>query len=374
MREPENTKNSTTEHAALLKKIEKLKQTLQTIKQEDGYGSFVPDAKTFPLLLGALSACRKVPGIADALNVLRLPACNTEEEKAATRAHLESIYGITDATSLAAVCGRLYQAQYQFDQFQSFWDGTPMFDEKGLNEVGRTAFQTCKAFAELLRPYVGRHGFLAWDVNEQIGLMRCAVACGMIEEETFYTFAEPLARQAALYYTSWEGYAMSCLCGALYHMYSRYEFAGNELEQFCEININCLNHLFYENGAWTAYSWYNFGSKQFKIPPYEQRFLLRDWQGPAGCIATDAITVEGRPVGYMVREEPAPNMPDSGWRFFAGDETEDYLNTPENNDVYSLNTLCNYSPDILPLLSAPIGTAYSKRNGVWQEESRAPQS
>ena len=51
-------------------------------------------------------------------------------------------------------------------------------------------------------------------------------------------------------------------------------------------------------------------------------------------------------------------MPDSGWRFLAGDEPDEYLNDPVNLGVYSLNTVCNYDPDIIPLLRAPYGTAY----------------
>lgn len=31
---------------------------------------------------------------------------------------------------------------------------------------------------------------------------------------------------------------------------------------------------------------------------------LLNWEGAEGCIATDRITVDGLPVGYMYREEP----------------------------------------------------------------------
>jgi len=61
---------------------------------------------------------------------------------------------------------------------------------------------------------------------------------------------------------------------------------------------------------------------------------------------------------------------DSGWRFFAGDEDDEYANNPENLDIYSLNTICNYSPDIIPFLHATYGTAYGRdENGMFQEES-----
>ena len=79
--------------------------------------------------------------------------------------------------------------------------------------------------------------------------------------------------------------------------------------------------------------------------------LLTDWEGADGCLATDRIAVDGMPVGYMYREEPADNYQgyDSGWRFFAGDEDDSY-DMVKNSSVYKLNTI--------PLLHAPYGTAY----------------
>ena len=86
--------------------------------------------------------------------------------------------------------------------------------------------------------------------------------------------------------------------------------------------------------------------------------------GNAGCFATNRITVDGMKVGYMYREEPDPDsdMPDSGWRFFAGDETDEYANDPNNIHIYHLNTICNYDPDIMSYLDAPYGSAWI-RNG-----------
>lgn len=78
-----------------------------------------------------------------------------------------------------------------------------------------------------------------------------------------------------------------------------------------------------------------------------------------GCIATDRITVDGCKVGFMHREEPYQNgNPDSGWRFMAGDEDEEYMNNPDNHSIYQVNTICNYDPEIIPFLSSEPGTAY----------------
>ena len=115
-------------------------------------------------------------------------------------------------------------------------------------------------------------------------------------------------------------------------------------------------------------------NKQFFINGREGEVLLENWESYDGCIATDRITVDGLPVGYMYREKPEDGAwfggYDSGWRFTAGDESDEYMQTVENSGIYKLNTICQYDPDIVPLLHAPYGTAYIRdENGVFQEES-----
>jgi len=85
---------------------------------------------------------------------------------------------------------------------------------------------------------------------------------------------------------------------------------------------------------------------------------LIEWNEPngEGCIVSDKITKEGWKVGYMYREEPLANMPDSGWRFYKGDEDDDYMGKTENMHVFALNTVCHYDCDIIPYLHLPIGT------------------
>ena len=49
---------------------------------------------------------------------------------------------------------------------------------------------------------------------------------------------------------------------------------------------------------------------------------------------------------------------DSGWRFTAGDENEEYMSNPENAGVYTLNAVANVDKDIIPFLDSPIGTGF----------------
>ena len=80
--------------------------------------------------------------------------------------------------------------------------------------------------------------------------------------------------------------------------------------------------------------------------------------GRGSCYATDRITVDGEPVGFMYRED-RDHGSDSGWRFLADDESEDYASNAANFAIYDVNPIANYDRDIIPLLDAPIGSAYS---------------
>lgn len=78
-----------------------------------------------------------------------------------------------------------------------------------------------------------------------------------------------------------------------------------------------------------------------------------------GCLATKLITQKGKGVNFMYREDP-DNDSDSGWRFFSGFETDDYVNDSKNIEVYDVNTIVNYSPDIIPFLDIEKGFALER--------------
>lgn len=101
-------------------------------------------------------------------------------------------------------------------------------------------------------------------------------------------------------------------------------------------------------------------AKRFKLKA-EQIVQLIPEMG--GCIATDMITVEGKPVGYMYREAP-DNEIDCGWRFFAGDESQEYIDDLRHSAVYSVNTIANYDRAIIPYLDMPEGTELERRPGT----------
>ena len=79
------------------------------------------------------------------------------------------------------------------------------------------------------------------------------------------------------------------------------------------------------------------------------------------CIASNKITVDGEKIGYMYREEPS-NEVDTGWRFFSGNENEEYTENADNFNIFELNTICNYDESIIPYLDSNIGTSFEKVN------------
>jgi hypothetical protein len=107
--------------------------------------------------------------------------------------------------------------------------------------------------------------------------------------------------------------------------------------------------------------------KKFKLSPSEIKPLA---VGYGACIASDKITIDGERVGYMYREQPSEGVDsDSGWRFFSGQETQQYADEPDNFSYYNINTIVNHDKSIIPLLSAPVGSAYGKNEqGEFVEE------
>ena len=108
-------------------------------------------------------------------------------------------------------------------------------------------------------------------------------------------------------------------------------------------------------------------NRDFRVKAEDMKNLLPDSEKASGCIATNRITVEGCKVGYCYREKADGNW-DSGWRFTAGDESDEYMDDPNNAGIYGLNSICNDDPDIIPLLNTPAPCAFERdEHGVFQQ-------
>lgn len=234
--------------------IGELRRMIAARRRESDWAGKPCDEKLFVLLMGAVSSMRRVPGIEEHPGFERLYHCKTEQGSAQVREHLNRLFGITDLESLVELGNEMFGAGNEYEQFMSFWQGQPIFDERELNENGRLAFGSCKRFAEIFRPVVGDGGFHAWDYNERIGLLRSACACGMIGEDQFWALALEMAQCARLLYGDWEQYALSCLCGSAYFMFHESQLDLGEARKFFDLNSRLVHHLFTGNPVWAQHA------------------------------------------------------------------------------------------------------------------------
>jgi hypothetical protein len=85
-------------------------------------------------------------------------------------------------------------------------------------------------------------------------------------------------------------------------------------------------------------------------------------EGRGSCVASDRITVDGQPVGFMYRDPPNNDI-DSGWCFLSGDEAQEYLDDPANLGHYDVNSIANH-PAIVGHLDAPPFSAFERQAGT----------
>ena len=68
-------------------------------------------------------------------------------------------------------------------------------------------------------------------------------------------------------------------------------------------------------------------------------------------------------VRFMYREKP-DNDSDSGWRFFSGFESNDYVNDPQNIGIYDVSTIISIDSDIVPFLNSPEGSVFEREDSA----------
>lgn len=66
-------------------------------------------------------------------------------------------------------------------------------------------------------------------------------------------------------------------------------------------------------------------------------------------------------VGFAYREA-SDNENDSGWRFFVGDESQEYVDNPDNLVICSIDEIIKLDESIKSILNSEVNTAYEKEN------------
>lgn len=323
----------------------------QAAKERDD--AVMPSREQFTRLLASPSGTRKVPGIPGRIDENGEYICNEEEAKI-VRDFLKKMYKVDSKDSLILCRKVQFRNSVEYEQYMTFWKEAPLFDINSLNPAGRAGFEKMKSMAEAFYPLLEEKGFYAWDISEYINICRIARACGIVDAKEFDEITDRFVRKAQVFYHSFKEYALSYLCGAMYFSSG----FGNEksMDQFFEIQKQVISFLFNENGVWSRYGWY--------VPA--EREWVDVYPGNPGCFVSLKALEMG--VEYMYRDNPSPDHPDSGWRFFYGDESDEYANDPKNIKLESLNTICNLHPSILAFLEAPAGSAYGWNGKDWIKE------
>ena len=327
----------------------------------------------FLALLAGVPALRKTPGLPGPDGsgpdfFTTLPRCASPLDADLCKAHLNQVFGISNKESLLEFCRKQLCCHNNYLDFEGFWEGRPPFDPTPLTKDGSSFFTVARDFSAQFYELVGHLGYLAWDISESMGHLRAGLACGLLSREEFDELAEHWLTEAQAFH-SWEEFAASLVCGALYWDFRQ----GAELPALQESEslwMRLVCTLLADKNAWGGGLWYvPLRQKNYRLWPAEMKMYLPDWEGPNGCFVTDRISVDGCRVGWCYREDPEPGFPDSGWRFFSGDESEDYIADISHTEVADLNSVCNFDPDVVSLLTAPCRSAFARdENGVFQPE------
>lgn len=78
-------------------------------------------------------------------------------------------------------------------------------------------------------------------------------------------------------------------------------------------------------------------------------------------MATKKLVNEKKTVRFMYREKGENG--DSGWRFFSGEEDQDYVDNPDNIAIYDVQTIIDIDKNIIPYLDSAVGCAFEKPEG-----------
>lgn len=89
------------------------------------------------------------------------------------------------------------------------------------------------------------------------------------------------------------------------------------------------------------------------------------------AFVTNRILYDGQAIRFLYREAPDEDQ-DSGWRFTAGDETDEYMQDADSISYVSLGAVLSKDDSILHLLDEPEGSAFMRdeASGLFVPDAR----
>jgi hypothetical protein len=309
----------------------------------------------FMLLLGAPQSLIKNA------DFFALPIISAETgnavERDLVRKNLEKHYEITNYESGIKYLEYLKfkNCAYQFALFQADWEGKPAIDLEKLSEKNRKNYEKSRDFAKRLLPIVGDYGLYAWDICMGIDISRECYSAGYFSRQVALESMGDFARKSLEVYPNWEQFAIGVIAGATYFDFSVTE-DEKHAEDFFQFMYKYVRALFTDKGndVWNVNEYPLFRHYFKNLASNAELFPPNIY-----CTVSNQISLDNQPIGFMYREK-SEDTKNSGWCMFSGFEDDKYLKNKENFNAFELNILCNYDPEILPLLSADVGTIYKR--------------
>ncbi|MDR0918542.1 MAG: DUF2185 domain-containing protein [Oscillospiraceae bacterium] len=270
---------------------------------------------------------------------------------------LQKLYNITNYDSAVVVLEKIkgQGMGWMYQQFVNDWKGEPTIKAEELETPKRVHYESCREFAKQFQEIVGKFGLVAWDISMAIDIAREVYTAGYFSEQVTLEFAEDFASHAAGVYPNWEHYAIGVICGAAMYDY-RYSLNEKQADEAFDFMYSVVKRLFTDKAVmvWNTNRFMEV-RRYFKNLKSQVEFFSPE----LFCIVSTEIASKERPVGYFYRESPnETNVNDTGWRFFAGDETNRDVQNLERLIAVTLNVMCNYDAAVMPLLESPAGSAF----------------
>lgn len=175
----------------------------------------------FILQLCYLFSRRVLPGMERGLGIDDFFKKYEGAELEAVRRYFTERLGVTDRASLLEFIqrDRYCSLSVMANDALAALRGRPTFDEDILDEAGKEAFNNTKFFVRTFAEFLPRSGVLAWDIDEKMGLARCAFSCGILENDEYVGVMTGLAELAKEKFASAAEYLRSLVFGCALYMF-----------------------------------------------------------------------------------------------------------------------------------------------------------